>query len=238
MNCKNCNTEINSKFCPECGQPARLKRIDGKYIIHEIVNVFYFERGLLYTIRKLITSPGQAVRNYLTENRSRLVKPIIFILLTSLIYTLTIRMFSIEDGYLVLEGDGPNSALSKITEWIQNHYGYAKLIMGIFIAFWVKLFFKKYRFNIFEILIMLCFVMGIEMLIFSVFGILLGLTNLNIMSIGGMVGLGYSTWAIGNFFGKTPIANYIKTFIALTLGMITFVFLAATVGVLIDLIKG
>ncbi len=238
MKCKNCNTEINSKFCPECGQPARLKRINGKYIIHEIGNVLYFERGLLYTIRKLITSPGQAVRNYLTENRSRLVKPIIFIILTSLIYTLTISIFHIEDGYFTYEGDEPSSAQSKITTWIQSHYGYANLIMGIFIAFWVKLFFKKYRFNIFEILIMLCFVMGIEMLIFSIFGLVHGVTNLNIMSIGGMVGMGYCSWAIGNFFGKTQIINYVKAIIAFILGMVTLILLATIVGVLIDIIKG
>ena len=81
MNCKNCNTEINSKFCPDCGQPASLKRIDGKYIIHEIEHVLHFERGILYTIRELITNPGQNIRNYLFENRSRLVKPIIFIII-------------------------------------------------------------------------------------------------------------------------------------------------------------
>lgn len=136
MNCKNCNTKINSKFCPECGQPARLKRIDGKYIIHEIENVLYFERGLLYTVRKLITSPGQAIRDYLTENRNRLVKPIIFIIITSLIYTLMVSVFNIEDGYIKFDGDETQmSTQLKITKWIQSHYGYANLIMGIFFAF-------------------------------------------------------------------------------------------------------
>jgi rRNA maturation endonuclease Nob1 len=48
MNCKNCNTEITSKFCPECGQPTTLKRIDGKYIMHEIEHILHFERGILY----------------------------------------------------------------------------------------------------------------------------------------------------------------------------------------------
>lgn len=61
MNCKNCNTIINSKFCPDCGQPASLKRIDGKYIIHEIEHVVHFERGILYTIRELTINPGQNI---------------------------------------------------------------------------------------------------------------------------------------------------------------------------------
>ena len=85
MNCKNCNAEIFSKFCPDCGQPANLKKIDGNYIIHEIEHVLHFERGILYTVRELIIRPGINIRKYLTENRSRLVKPIIFIIITSCI---------------------------------------------------------------------------------------------------------------------------------------------------------
>jgi hypothetical protein len=239
MNCKNCNTEINSKFCPECGLPTSLKRIDGKYIIHEIEHVLHFERGILYTIRELITNPGQNIRNYLSENRSRLIKPIIFIILTSLIYSLTVSVFQIEDGYVKFAGDETKYTTQlKITKWIQSHYGYANLIMGVFIAFWLKLFFKKHKLNLFEILILLCFVMGMGMLIASVFSLIQGLTNLNIMKIGGMVGIGYCTWAIGNFYGKKQFMSYAKAFIAYFLGMITFFFLATALGIAIDIING
>lgn len=238
MNCKNCNSEISSKFCPDCGQPTNLKRIDGKYIIHEIEHVLHFERGILYTIRELITNPGQNIQNYLSENRSRLIKPIIFIILTSLIYSLTISIFHIEDGYVKFEGDETKLTTQiKITKWIQSHYGYSNLIMGIFIAFWTKLFFKKHKLNFFEVLILLCFVMGMGMLIFSVFAFLQGLTNLNLMNIGGIVGIGYCTWAIGNFYGKTQIISYVKGFFAYILGMITFIFLATFLGIAIDIIS-
>jgi len=91
MNCKNCTTEVNSNFCPNCGQPTSLKRIDGKYILHEVGHLLHFERGILFTIKELITNPGQNVRNYLAENRSRLFKPVFFIIVTSLIYTLCNR---------------------------------------------------------------------------------------------------------------------------------------------------
>ena len=83
MNCKNCNTEISSKFCPDCGQPTSLKRIDGHYIIHEIEHILHFGRGISFTIRELVINPGQNIKNYLLETRSRLVKPIIFIIITS-----------------------------------------------------------------------------------------------------------------------------------------------------------
>ena len=235
MNCKNCNIEVNSKYCPDCGQPAKLKRINGRYIIHEIEHVLHFERGLLYTIKELITNPGQNIRNYFSKNRSRLVKPIIFIIITSLIYSLVTNFFHIEDDYVKFKGTKINTPV-KIFKWIQEHYGYANIIMGIFITFWLKLFFRKYSYNIFEILILLCFVMGMGMLIFSIFSLLQGLTKINLMSIGGMAGIAYCSWAIGHFFGKDKFLNYIKAFSAYILGMATFVFTVVFLGILIDLI--
>jgi len=147
-NCKTCNLELTSKYCPNCGQPSQLKRIDGHYIIHEIEHVLHFERGILYTIKELIANPGQNVRNYLSDNRSRLVKPIIFIIVTSLIYSTFSNFFHIEDGY-VNYLDDHKSTTSAIFKWIQGHYGYANIIMGIFIALWTKLFFRKYKLNMF-----------------------------------------------------------------------------------------
>ena len=165
MNCKNCNNEVSLNYCPNCGQPAKLKRIDQHYIIHEIEHVLHFERGILYTIRELATNPGQNIRNYLSESRNRLVKPIIFIIITSLIYTVCNYFFHFKDGYIIYL-DSFKSTTNEIFKWIQGHLGYSNIMMGIFIALWTKLFFRKQKYNLFEILILLCFVMGIGMLIY------------------------------------------------------------------------
>lgn len=236
MNCKNCKTEINSKFCPNCGQASTLKRIDGHYIIHEVEHVLHFERGILYTIRELTTNPGQNIKNYLSENRSRLVKPIIFIIITSLIYTLCNHLFHLEDGY-VRYLDHKQSAATKIFNWVQGHYGYANMIMGIFIALWLKIFFKNHNYNFFEILILLCFVMGMGMLIYSIFGIIQGLTHFNLMQITGITGFIYTTWALGHFFGKNKISSYVKGFFAYILGMLTFALFIVLLATVIDFIS-
>ncbi|MBK9109314.1 MAG: DUF3667 domain-containing protein [Saprospiraceae bacterium] len=233
MNCKNCNNELDSNFCPNCGHPTKLKRIDRLYIIHEIEHVLHFERGILYTIKELLTNPGQNIRNYLSENRSRLVKPIIFIIVTSLIYSLCNYFFHFEDGY-VKYFDNKKSATTEIFKWVQEHYGYANIIMGVFIALWTRLFFKKHNFNIFEILILLCFVMGMGMLIYSVFGIIQALIHIKIMQIAGVIGFIYTSWAVGHFFGKSNIINYAKAFFAYILGMISFSLTALLLGSFIE----
>ena len=235
MNCLNCNTEVNSNFCPDCGQPKVLKRINGHYIVHEIEHVLHFERGIFYTIKELITSPGQNIRNYLTENRSRLVKPIIFIIVSSLIYSISNHFFHFQDGYINYL-DSQKTSTSTISKWVQMNLGYSNIMMGIFIALWTKLFFRKRDYNIFEILILLCFVMGIGMLIYAIFGVVYGLTHLNIMQFAGIAAFMYSTWAIGQFYDRGKASSYVKAFLAYIFGMMTFSLAILLVGTLIDLV--
>jgi Protein of unknown function (DUF3667) len=140
--CKNCNAEVLSKFCAECGQAITLKRIDKHYIIHEIEHLLHFEHGILHTIKELCISPGQTIRKYISENRSRLVKPVVFIIITSVIYTLVNHFFHIEEQYVTYNGF-ENSAVEKMMKWVQGNYGYANIITGVFISLWLKVFFKK-----------------------------------------------------------------------------------------------
>mgnify|MGYP000564734745 FL=1 len=237
MVCKNCETEVIQNYCPNCGTPVVLKRINGQYILKEISSVLNFDRGILYTIRELLLRPGKNIQTFVLEDRNRLVKPIIFIIITSLIYTLAQQFLHFEDGY-VNAGGFEESATTNIFGWIQKNYGYANIIMAIFIAGWIKVFFRKYEYNFFEILILLCFLMGIGMLIYTVFGLIESITKIQILQIGGMVALVYTSWAIGRFFGKNKKANYLKGFLSYLLGMITFFLAAIILGMGIDLIQG
>ncbi|MET4081060.1 hypothetical protein ABIB40_001005 [Pedobacter sp. UYP30] len=234
-NCGNCNSLISENYCPNCGQPAKLKRINGHYIVHEIEHVLHFERGILYTVKELLLRPGENVRHFISKNRSRLVKPIIFIVVSSLIYTVISHLFHIEDGYVKFE-ETKKSTTGLIFKWVKNHYGYSNIIMGIFITFWAKLFFKKYAYNFYEILILLCFVMGMLMLFFSVFAIVTEFTHVNLMPIAGVVGIAYCTWALGQFFDGERKSSYVKAFASYVLGMLSFMLSALLLGTLVDLI--
>ena len=146
MVCKNCETEVIQNYCPNCGTPVVLKRINGQYILKEISSVLNFDRGILYTIRELLLRPGKNIQTFVLEDRNRLVKPIIFIIITSLIYKLAQQFLHFEDGY-VNAGGFEESATTNIFGWIQKNYGYANIIMAIFIAGWIKVFFRKYEYN-------------------------------------------------------------------------------------------
>ena len=213
-----------------------LDRIDGKYIWSQISSVINFDRGIFYTIRELIIKPGNTVREFLLYDRNRIVKPMVFLIVCSLVYTMFQQLLHFEDGYVNAGGFG-DSAVSNIFNWIQKNYGYANILMSIFIAGCIKLFFKKYDYNFYEIIILLCFIMGVGMLIYTTFGILESITKIKILQIGAILAIIYTAWSIGQFFDSNKKINYLKGLFAYILGMITFYFLAVILGSGIDLIS-
>lgn len=233
--CRKCGSGSTGKFCSTCGEPIELRRIDGGYILHELGSVFNFEKGIFYSIRELLFRPGKTIRDFILGDRNRLVKPIIFLILCSLIYTATNQIFHWEDGYVSYKG-AKDSATTAIFAWIQHNYGYANIIMGAFVAFWTKKLFRKYDYNYFEILILICFVMGMGMLLFSVAGIMIGIFGTGIVQIASILGVIYSSWAIGSFFDKDRMPNYLKALASYILGFVTFSFSAIGLGAIIDLI--
>ena len=232
--CKNCNEPIVGNFCSNCGQPAKLKRIDKYYIIQELGGFFFANKGMIYTIKKILINPGDSVRRFITEDRYRFVKPITFLFVSSLIYVITSSLFnvSIQDYMDFDEG----TIVSFVMTWLIEHPGYMNIIVGMFMAFFIKIFFKKAGYNIFEIFILMCFVCGMTTLFDSVGAIIQGITHLKFIQISIFISFTYSTWAIAQFFDRKKVASYIKAFLSYILGMLVFGFLIGVVGAIIDII--
>jgi hypothetical protein len=235
--CKKCNTEFQGNFCPNCGHSLKVERINGRYILSEIGSVLNFQKGIFHTIWELLIRPGQNIRQYISEDRSKLVKPILFILICSLTYTIFVQIFEFKDGYIDLQFDVSGSTMNLIIMWITQHYGYSNILMSVFVAIWIKTFYRKYNYNFYEILVMLLYVGGMEMLMFSFFGALESLTKIRVLSIGANVILVYAFWATGQFFDKRKIVNYLKAPVSYFLGLITFFLVSLGTCFLIGLMK-
>ena len=238
-NCKNCGEPINGNYCSNCGHPAKLKRIDSRYIIQEVGDFLFANKGMIYTIKKVLTSPGKSVRQFLTEDRYRFVKPITFLFITSLIYALAVYLsrIGIEDYYLQQLPEGIEfPTFNLIMSWIINYPGYSSILSGLFVAFLIKLFFRKSGYNLFEIFILMCFVSGISALFGVVVLIFQGLTGSNLIHISSVISIVYYAWAIGQFFDRQKAVSYIKAFTACVLGYFLFGFLVIFVAIFIDMV--
>ncbi|MCF6131937.1 DUF3667 domain-containing protein [Flavobacterium wongokense] len=238
--CKNCNSALrpNENFCHNCGQPIHLKRIDKHYVYHEVFHLLHFEKGFFYNVRELMIRPGHSIREFITENRTKHMKPIAFLILTSLLFTLISHLFHADEIYngkeQLMFG---KSSIAAIQNWVETHYGYANIIMGGFIALWVKLLFRKYQYNFFEISVLLCFVMGQGMLLLTLETFFVNVLNEQLYKILlSIISLAYPTWAMGQFFDGNKVLNYVKAFLAYFLGYLLFYAGVIFLGLLIDLI--
>ena len=237
-NCKNCNHQIAEKYCPNCGQAATLKRIDKHYIFHEIQHLLHFEKGVFFTAKQLFLYPGISIREYIDDNRNKLMKPVPFLILTSLLFTFVAHFFDPEKIYgkqdnLLFE----KSHINDILSWIQGHFGYANIIEAFFISIGVRLIFRKHNYNLFETTTIMCFVIGQSMLYFTVESLFIPILNKQIfMSILSIIAFVYPTWAIGQFYGKSKVSSYVKAFFAFLLGYIFFYLTIFLTGLTIDIL--
>jgi hypothetical protein len=207
--------------------PAQpLKRIDAQYIVHEIQHLLHLEKGFLYTIRELLLKPGKTIRTFLLEDRTKCVKPVIFLIFSAVIFSLIIHFFHVEYSFFNINKIAPLQGkirAKEIGDWTNSHIGYTNLLIGVFIGCWIKIFFKKFHYNIFEIIVLLCFALGEAILLLGIFMLLANLFNSSILAtIGVFTYFGYTIWAIGQFFGEHKPINYVKSLLAWILGNASF----------------
>lgn len=204
--------------------------------MEEISSVINFEKGFFYTMRVLFISPGISVQKFIKGERNKIVKPIIFLIICSLLYTIAQQFWSFEAGLIQFnfENDEETPLMFKIYEWFSKNYGYANILMAIFIAFWINLFFKSFEYNYFETYVLLCFIMGNSILISTLFGVVEGVFNFPVLGIGILFSLIYSTWAIAQFFDRKNRMSYLKGFLGYIFGILSSLIFLFILGIGIE----
>ncbi len=222
----------NKKELEKSEKQRTLERIDGKYIWREFVSVLIFEKGILFTIKELFLRPGDTIREFLHYDRNKLVKPIAFLIFSSLVLIIIHDILSLNTG-TAPQNTGSDGMLIAI-EWVGENLGLVNILLGIFIGLWTSLFFIKSSFNIYEIFILVFFTTGIVSLICTFFKIVESITGFESSYLSLIIPLFYSAWAIGNFFNKKKFLSYFKGFLAYFFGFMTGSIIIIIIGLLLE----
>lgn len=236
-NCQICGKAVIGNFCSNCGQNSTVERIDKNYAKNEFLNLIGYEKGFLYTFKELLLRPTTNISTYLKTNRNKLTKPLTFLILSSVIYTLVVNYLQIaienEEKFKEIYG---NSSIIAIFDWIQRNYGYANILMLVFVALWTKIFFRKYKLNFYEVIVILCFVVGESMLLLSIEPIISKYLKIPILSsVIYLLVFAYISFAIGSVFER-KFSSYLKAFSAYIIGMLSFGILASVIAIICDTI--
>ncbi|WP_272150689.1 DUF3667 domain-containing protein [Tenacibaculum aiptasiae] len=96
-NCLNCGHPFiqNEKFCPECGQKNKGKRITLRSFVREVFAGFIsWDAKFWKTLIPLLIRPGKVSRDYIEGKRTRYVNPFRFYITTSIIFFLIFGLIS------------------------------------------------------------------------------------------------------------------------------------------------
>jgi Protein of unknown function (DUF3667) len=156
--CKNCSQDITENFCSNCGQ-KKFKRIDKKYIWDEIqYTIFHWNKGVLFSIKKLISNPGKTARAFVEGNRVNHYKPISLVFLLSGIGAfLSFKVLGFSN--VMKEQYASNKAMntgfmSDYLSFVNNYNAFIMLAFIPIIALFTKLVFRKWGHNYYEHIVM------------------------------------------------------------------------------------
>jgi hypothetical protein len=73
MKCLNCDNVVEGNFCSNCGQKTSTKRFSLISVFNYAVlsGIFSIEKGILFTIKVLFTTPGHSIREYIEGKRTK-----------------------------------------------------------------------------------------------------------------------------------------------------------------------
>lgn len=146
-------------------------------MLASVLAILNLERGIFYTAWEMIKSPGVAMRRYLFEDRTGFIEPLKFLVLTIPIYLfLTFNWFpevsffaGMEEGAADhAEHSGADSDTSPVGPVIMQLKEYADILLLLTIpvsAFWTRIFFRSFRLNFGEHLVLNAFLYGFLTLI-------------------------------------------------------------------------
>lgn len=169
IECKNCSTEFEGKFCPNCGQKAKTNRITIRQVVRDLRDqLIHFDKGFLYTIRELAIRPGETLRDFLAGKRVRHVKPIRFLFWASAINILFTAYADLESRIMAsLEANGGAKITEEsravghtIMEWVNRYPGVVALLTVPTIALFGWLFSRKKGYNYAENFTINTYLMG------------------------------------------------------------------------------
>ncbi len=234
ITCRNCGTEHQAKFCPECGQKPYFERFNLKqssaWLFHEVFNL---NKGFFYTTKELVLRPKDLMEKFLNRATVLYYHPFRFIFVWASIASI-ITVFSgvydqvdaFEELGFQFEGE-QQEFMESYLEFIKKYMTFIVMLGIPFLSISTLLFYKSKKYNYTEHLIINSFTYGLSIAVSMPFYLLLFFpeafmvqSNLNML-----IYILVYTYVFSKFFNENGILTFIKViFINVLAILISFLF--------------
>ncbi|MFY0674781.1 MAG: DUF3667 domain-containing protein [Bacteroidia bacterium] len=115
--CKNCETEFEGNFCPNCGQSTKEFERPVRFLIIDLLgNMFAFDTRFWKTFIAVLFKPGALTLDYVNGHRVKYMPPFRFFIFVSFFFFLALKLFSAQ----MLNNDAQNTDFISITDIEQD----------------------------------------------------------------------------------------------------------------------
>ncbi len=217
---------------PDFPEP-QIDRISMRTMLASVLSILNLERGIFYTSWEMIKSPGDAMRRFLFQDRSKFIDPLKFLVLTIPLYLfLTLNVFPESSFFDGLReglsrsnpGEVETEAQERLTALVGYMVSYSDLLLLLTVpisAFWTRVILRSYKLNYGEHLVINAFLYGFMTLASIILlpvqwvAYTLGGTLMIILSVG------YQTYFIQSFFRKGWFKSLLYSLLLLALSLLT-----------------
>jgi hypothetical protein len=150
--CKNCGSELQGKYCSNCGQEDITTRLTVGHIFKDATHgILHWESSILKTFKELILRPGRFLRIYIEGKRKPFVKPFSYFIFIQTVYViifhwLSDKYFAFITATVTVNGEVSESQLTKLEEIkhvITSNINYYNYVFPLIVAMFWRLFLKK-----------------------------------------------------------------------------------------------
>ncbi|MGK4569075.1 DUF3667 domain-containing protein [Flavobacterium sp. 3HN19-14] len=165
--CKNCETEIISNFCGNCGQ-KKVKRIDRNYVKDEVQYILiHTNKGFFYSVKCLIRNPGKTAREFVEGNRINHYKPLALVfILSGIVAFINTAFIHQEDIYSQFNNMGQGAQpvdMKPFMEKMMHYYSFVMLLNVPIMALFTWIGYKKWGYNYYENIIICAYYLALLM---------------------------------------------------------------------------
>ena len=146
--CKSCGKASSGEYCPHCGQKMAVHRLSVHELAHEVFHFFtHVDHGILYTLKKLVVTPGKMQKEFVEGNRMKHQKPFSMFFLTATLCALIVYWVDkgLRNYYHIEEADE--------TQFFHQYWVLFQAVLLPLYAVIVYLCFRKAGYNYGEILV-------------------------------------------------------------------------------------
>lgn len=202
--CLNCGAEVSGNFCSECGQSIETHRFHVIHILtHDFLKkVFYYDKGLFYSIKELYTRPGHSVREYIAGKRASHLHYFSLLIVLIILFKLIENVTSFHYSDLTTTD---KESIDFLEEWLKHNTKLFYISLIPIYALVSFLIFKNAKLNYAEHFVINTFRSAALLLLTIMFLILASFIKDNsvLSTINHMISLvmlGYGVWFYYQFF--------------------------------------